>query len=274
MADDIELSEAIVEPLPDSVQESSLTEISTGEPLPELPPEPPPPPELPGKKLREARERQGLAVTDVAQTLKFSARQVEAMERDDWHAISGGHAVARGFLRSYARFLQLDAEPLLTQLTPPSEPSDADRPRDINEPMPESKRWRLSPFTALSLFFLLAALALATWHFLDISQPNPVAPILVQETAPVIEVESTPETLPIRELVFKTTDKAWIEVKDAHEQTLLSGDCPAGERRVVKSALPIHLVIGNASSVTLTLDGQPFDLNPHSKADVARFSIE
>lgn len=266
MPDDTKLPETIVEPLPESLPE----------PLPE--PEPPPPPELPGNKLREARERQGLAVTDVAQTLKFSARQVEAMERDDWNAISGGHAVVRGFLRSYARFLRLDAEPLLKLLEPPPVPLEISR--NIDEPMPESKRWRISSFTVLSIFFLLAALGFATWHFLEppqVSQITATPPPMQPTDAPVTDTEivSTSENLPIRELAFKTTDKAWIEVKDATEQTtLLSGDCPAGERRVVKSVLPVHLVIGNASSVTLTLDGQPFDLAPYIRAEVARFSLE
>ncbi|MDP2751679.1 MAG: DUF4115 domain-containing protein [Rhodocyclaceae bacterium] len=291
MADDIKLSEEVVESSSISLQESP-TELPP-EPLLKRPPEPPPPPESPGKKLREERERQGLVVADVAQTLKFSPRQVEAMERNDWNALSGGHAVVRGFLRSYARFLRLDVEPLLALLEPV--PLEMGLLCDINEPMPESKRWRLSPFAAFSLFFLLVALVLASWHFLDVSTTIPVVSVSLPSTAQEVlqsvveatsstEVEATPSTeveatrstknLPIREFVFKTTDKAWIEAKDAAEQTLLSGDCPADERRVVKSALPVHLVIGNAESVTLTLDGQPFDLTPHSRAGVARFSIQ
>jgi cytoskeleton protein RodZ len=68
-----------------------------------------------GAELRAARERQGLAVVDVAQRLKFAARQVEALEADNMAALPGLTFV-RGFLRSYARLLGLDADALVGAL--------------------------------------------------------------------------------------------------------------------------------------------------------------
>jgi len=70
-----------------------------------------------GKVLAEARERLGLSVAEVARQLRLSLRQIEALEADD-HASLPGKTFLRGFLRNYARLLQLDPEPLLALCQP------------------------------------------------------------------------------------------------------------------------------------------------------------
>ncbi|MHB1180227.1 MAG: RodZ domain-containing protein [Sulfuricella sp.] len=66
----------------------------------------------PGRMLAEARERAGLSVDEVARQLRLAPRQVEALESDD-HAKLPGNTFVRGFLRNYAKLLQIDPEPLL-----------------------------------------------------------------------------------------------------------------------------------------------------------------
>jgi cytoskeleton protein RodZ len=68
-----------------------------------------------GSVLRKAREAKGLPVADIAQTLKLGQRQVEALERDDWSGLPGTTFV-RGFVRNYARLLDVDAAPLMHSL--------------------------------------------------------------------------------------------------------------------------------------------------------------
>ena len=70
-----------------------------------------------GKVLAEARERLGLSVAEVARQLRLSPRQIEALEADD-HASLPGKTFLRGFLRNYAKLLQLDPEPLLALCQP------------------------------------------------------------------------------------------------------------------------------------------------------------
>ena len=48
---------------------------------------------------------------------------------------------------------------------------------------------------------------------------------------------------------------------------------PAGSERVVRGRPPYSLVIGNASQVTITYDDKPINLAPHTRQDVARFTI-
>ena len=68
-----------------------------------------------GAALRDARERLGLSVADVSNRLKFAPRQIEALEADEITRLPG-IAFVRGFIRSYAKFLQIDPVPLLATL--------------------------------------------------------------------------------------------------------------------------------------------------------------
>ena len=66
----------------------------------------------PGVRLRRAREARGESVHEAAFAIKLSPRQIEALENDDFAALPG-MAFVRGFARNYARYLGLDAAPLL-----------------------------------------------------------------------------------------------------------------------------------------------------------------
>jgi len=68
-----------------------------------------------GALLRQAREARGLKVEEIAQTLKLGIRQVEAIEADRWETLPGA-TIVRGFVRNYARLVQVDAAPLMAQL--------------------------------------------------------------------------------------------------------------------------------------------------------------
>lgn len=68
-----------------------------------------------GEQLRQARQARGLQVGDVAQTLKLGSRQVDALESGDWQHLPG-QTFIRGFVRNYARLVQIDSAPLMRQL--------------------------------------------------------------------------------------------------------------------------------------------------------------
>ena len=68
-----------------------------------------------GEQLRQAREARGLQIADISQTLKLGPRQVEALESGDWQHLPG-HTFIRGFVRNYARLVQVDSAPLMAQL--------------------------------------------------------------------------------------------------------------------------------------------------------------
>ncbi|MDQ3196267.1 MAG: helix-turn-helix domain-containing protein [Burkholderiales bacterium] len=78
--------------------------------------------QTPGQKLAAAREAQGQSIEDVVRYTKLSRRQVMALENDA-HDQLPGPVFVRGFMRNYARHLQLDAAPLLAALDAKSTPA-------------------------------------------------------------------------------------------------------------------------------------------------------
>ncbi|MEO5574298.1 MAG: RodZ domain-containing protein, partial [Gammaproteobacteria bacterium] len=65
-----------------------------------------------GKRLRDEREARSLSVEQVAGKLRLDVKQIEAMERDEFTSLVAP-VFARGYLRSYARFLQLPADAII-----------------------------------------------------------------------------------------------------------------------------------------------------------------
>jgi len=70
------------------------------------------PPRDPGAALREAREARSLAMEEVANRLRLDCSIVAALEAND-HRQLPAPLYVRGYLRSYAALLELDAAPLL-----------------------------------------------------------------------------------------------------------------------------------------------------------------
>lgn len=65
-----------------------------------------------GLILQEARETKGLTLEEVQEETRINASYLGALENGDYNALPSPVHV-RGFLRNYARFLDLDPEPLL-----------------------------------------------------------------------------------------------------------------------------------------------------------------
>ncbi len=66
----------------------------------------------PGERLRQARERRGLTVAAVADTLRLSSAMIEALEQDRYEDLPPATFV-RGYLRSYAELLGLSVDDVL-----------------------------------------------------------------------------------------------------------------------------------------------------------------
>ena len=120
----------------------------------------------PGTRLRRAREARGESVNEVAFALKLSPRQVEALEHDDFGALPG-MAFVRGFMRNYARYLGLDAAPLLDavqRLAGPGSP-DLSPIRNADGDLPVGGRRRSGSFPAGLVVLILLAMLATGWYF-------------------------------------------------------------------------------------------------------------
>jgi cytoskeleton protein RodZ len=77
----------------------------------------------------------------------------------------------------------------------------------------------------------------------------------------------------VHRLVLRMQEEAWLEVRDGAGTSLVASLNPAGTERVVRGQPPFQLVIGNAAHVELSNDGKPVDLKPHTRGEVARFTL-
>jgi len=146
---------------------------------------------VPGARLSEARQAQGLATGDVARRLKLSVGQVEALEAGRYHDLPGPIFV-RGFIRNYAKLVKLDADELL-QAAGDSLPQAAARPemppsRDIPFPNSTPRRW--PQFAAIGAVVVVGLLAVYEFGLND--APRTVA------TAPAVETPAA-KTPPAKE---------------------------------------------------------------------------
>lgn len=68
----------------------------------------------PGETLRQARESRGWSLASVAQQLNLTARSVAQIEAGDFSQLPG-HTFARGYVRAYAKLLELDPNRLVQE---------------------------------------------------------------------------------------------------------------------------------------------------------------
>lgn len=108
---------------------SDAANDAAGEAAAMLPPEPVPEVEAvelrisAGAQLVALREARGWTVEYVANHLNLAARQIDALEHDNYAALPG-MVIVRGFIRAYAKVLQADATPILAAIVGDSAPSN------------------------------------------------------------------------------------------------------------------------------------------------------
>ncbi|MBP0599602.1 helix-turn-helix domain-containing protein [Herbaspirillum sp. LeCh32-8] len=102
------------------MSDQQMNEVPSSQPQEDGQPAQAPAAVLPGAALAAQRQKKGWTVEQVASLVKLSPRQIQAIEADNYSALPG-LAVARGFVRSYAKAVGLDAN-VLTSGMPQESP--------------------------------------------------------------------------------------------------------------------------------------------------------
>jgi cytoskeleton protein RodZ len=260
---------------------------------------------LPGELLAARRNELRWTLQEVSQRLKLAPRQITALEANDFASLPGMASV-RGFIRSYARLLELDPVPLLEMLS--NEPNPAVDPILLRRPLPSrgfpGRRYappsghrrgsrRLSGLALLVMVFVGALAYAAYRHGLptinidvpsvstvfgswkDLTEPTPNEatdqPVSAPEVATVDEQKSID---PSRLLELKLREDAWVEISALNGNKLVSRLMKAGTTEQFDISEPVVLVIGNASGVDANLRGQPLNLRAVARDNVSKLSLK
>ena len=270
-----------------------------------------------GERLRVAREALGLDTEAVASSLKLSKRQIDALEASDWAKLPGNTFI-RGFVRNYARVVQLDADELLVDLeAPPPVKPRLDLPQNSAAVMPETGRVQKRDYATVLAGIVLVTVAVVAYYVVPPdfwqSQPREKPPAASAEPVPLFPpagstapqsdtsggaalppvpiptpgseppaaaatattaaTVATPAT-PGSGLKLRFAQPSWVEIRDRSGQIVFSQLNPAGSEREIEGQPPFSLVVGNAGNVTVQYQGRNIELQPRSKDDVARVTVE
>ena len=153
-----------------------------------------------GARLAWQRQGAGLSVTDVAASLRLHPNQIRAIEQEDLARLPAP-AYVRGFIRSYARVLNVDPAPLLidlnTKLAPVRE-SVVDGMATDYAAARAAGRERMLPQWAIGIaLVVLIALGLVGWQATQQPTPAPAPPEALPVSAappspaPVLSTDAT-----------------------------------------------------------------------------------
>jgi cytoskeletal protein RodZ len=233
-----------------------------------------------GDEFRAAREARHLSLSDVSEQIHIRSVYLQCIESEDWSSIAAPVYV-RGFVRTYARFLGLDAESAVERVNAlmgeaaakPAEPVPvkAAKPVRVREP---GAKGSPSPWLWLALGAAVAVLGYVGYQFVayqasggssgvaaDASPaagPQAAAPAPAGSAGTVAAAPTPKPEKPTSTLVVSITQTSWLLVKVDGAQ-IIEGIFPPGTIKKFhgKSAV---IRAGNAGGVDLTVNGK--DLGP------------
>jgi len=245
-----------------------------------------------GQYLRQERERQNISLQDVARVTRITLENLEALERDDFKAISA-HVFARGFLRTYASHLGLDPKEVIARYDSQIDLFKIPPPK-IKEPAPVQEENPILKYVVF-LSLIVLGVAIGFYFFQKGSAPPPQPPFLVNvpppstpaaqpsppaspspretassEKAPPPEKEKKPgekllaatplskeeEKPKERRHILKvvTTEKTWLRIKP-DDQPVIDVLLQPGETVSWSARRRFDITIGNAGGIQIFFNG-------------------
>src|SRR5581483_7185630 len=239
-----------------------------------------------GRKLREARERKGVSLRQIASATKISVSALEALERNDISRLPGG-IFSRAFVRSYALEVGLDPETTIQEFIAqfPSDSVTAGHPgagRVEDVEAVESDRRMAS--TVLLLLLIAVPIVIAVVYFSTAGRrfvhAEPAAPPPAPATRsaeptptdtpappppsdpPATDAASTPPAASAPApsaagrltVALSVSRPCWISATVDGEKKI-ERLLQAGESQTLEVTQELVLTAGDASAVAMTLNG-------------------
>lgn len=216
-----------------------------------------------GEEFRGAREARGLTLSDVAEQIHIRSVYLAQIEKENWAAI-GAPVYVRGFLRTYARFLGVDAEQAVAQFNATSAAGAPTSNANASSPaVPALQASGFSPILWVLGGIAAALVALVIYNSYTLSRAHRPSS-LHRQTG----VGSAPSSLganrkvghphavaPLRRtLSMRFTGASWVRVT-IDGNVRMEGTFPSGTAKKFRGKRA-NVRAGNAGGVDLTVNGK------------------
>lgn len=216
-----------------------------------------------GAVLLSARNTKKLTQKDVSNNLRISIKQVGALESDDFAALPDA-MITRGFIRNYARLLEIDAEPLLASYRarmPDKSPSTISVQPSTNQVLSgkESQPWLIYILgSILILLFLLA------WLFYVDYMPKPaqavvgkLSEIAATNTVPVNTAATAPVEAALPEVALPVAERDQKSEVITSADTSNAASAVAANDSASNSAVPAQSTTAGSSQIAPAKQNSP-----------------
>ena len=219
-----------------------------------------------GDALAQARGQAGLTITQVSQRTCIRETIIRGIEHDDFSAC-GGDFYARGHIRSIARVVGADSEPLIHEYDATHGSPQAIRAADVFEPAtPIKLRERRGPNWSVAMIIVLALLVgYGVYRAVEaVASPGSHAPVAAppsHHSSAAAAAPTTPAPTPTHvshKVVIRLTaiEDCWVEFTTP-AGTYLSQDYVVGGSSMTWTFhRNVTMQIGNPGGILLTVNGK------------------
>jgi cytoskeleton protein RodZ len=214
--------------------------------------------------LRDAREAQGLSLSDIAARTRIPLRQLEVIEAGAFASLPS-RTYAIGFARTYARALELDEQNVMAAVR--AELGDSGEQRApatrAMEPGDPAKLPSKGLAWAGAIAAVLLAVGLFAWFGSRFGAGEGAPPLAVEaETESPAEPSSDlVEAAPVaggEVVIMATADGVWVRLFEADGARLLEKTLTKGESFTVPAgAADPRINTARPDALTITIDGKP-----------------
>ena len=212
-----------------------------------------------GRTLRRARHEHHARIDDAAEATRIPKKYLEALESNAPLEIYPAPMYARAFLREYARYLDLDPVPLLSNFG--GEPSEVRLPM-LREAVAPPRRWPARVLVAISCcsLFGLAVLGIVSGRTaMPVAAGLHPGPVTAPSQPPTRHGAGGPSGGALTGITvgMHVVGRCWVEATADGNLVLKRVLVANWHRLTAKHTL--DLTLGNAAGVRLMVNGKPFD---------------
>ena len=246
-----------------------------------------------GERIRAERETRGITLEQISEKTHISVRQLRAIEEENFSLLPGG-VFNISFVRQYARHASLDEEAIVADFKSIATPAESqffqtpdDAARSASATLAEriaehAGRYQVTgPIVLTALLGLIAAGVLLTnWDWnkaYTFFSPAPAGQAAAPRAgraegvpeiglersrpggeSPAASEEGSKPAAPVKPVmvVLRASKTVWVKAT-ADGATVFQRTFQAGDAETIEADEKVHLLVGNAGGVSLSLNGEP-----------------